>query len=107
MALEASTVKSKELYRLVILQAYKNLEELATFLEGGSNELRLLTCSPLAHRSFLLISDPNLTKIIDSLPIFTQITQFLKCLSDDNPDAAALLTPESSAFINDLLTNGI
>ena len=32
---------------------------------------------------------------------------FLKCLSDDNPDATVLLTPESTEFISDLLTNQI
>jgi hypothetical protein len=39
LSLPSSTQKSKELYRLVILQSYKNLEELATFLEVGSPEL--------------------------------------------------------------------
>lgn len=58
LALESSSQKSKELYKLVILQAYKNLEELATFLEVGSPELKELTVSPLVKKSFMLISDP-------------------------------------------------
>jgi hypothetical protein len=84
LALETSTAKSKELYRLVILQAYKNLEELATFLEAGSSELSELTSSPLVTKSLMLISNPNFTQIIDSMPIYTQIASFLKNLSDDN-----------------------
>ena len=99
LALETSTAKSKELYRLVILQAYKNLEELATFLEAGSSELSELTCSPLVTKSLMLISDPNYSKVLDSLPICTQIASFLKNLSDDNVDCKNLLTPESESFI--------
>ena len=83
----------------MILQAYKNLEELATFLEGSSNELKELTSSQLVKRSLLLISDPLYTKILGSIPISTQIVNFLKNLSDDNKDAKVLLTSELEAFI--------
>ena len=36
LALDSSSQQSKELYRLVIEQAYKNLEDLVSFLEASS-----------------------------------------------------------------------
>ena len=51
LKLEGSSQQSKELYKLVIEQAYKNSEDLVSFLEASS-ELQELTNSNLVKKSF-------------------------------------------------------
>jgi hypothetical protein len=83
LALEASTQQSKELYRLVIEQAFRNLEDLVSFLDASS-ELEELTNSPLVAKSFLLMSDPTYQSLLASTPLMTQISSFFMQLSEDN-----------------------
>ena len=70
LKLEGSSQQSKELYKLVIEQAYKNLEDLVSFLEASS-ELQELTNSNLVKKSFQLMSDPEYQQLLASVNIMT------------------------------------
>ena len=99
LALPASTQQSKELYKLVIEQSFKNLEDLVSFLEASS-ELQELTNSNLVKKSFLLMSDPQYQQLLASVNIMTQISSFFYQLSEDNSFIKA--TPEMKEFIFNL-----
>ena len=101
LMLEESSGASKDLCRLVIEQAYANLEDLVHFLEADGQELKELTCSNLVKKSFLLISTPTFQQAIASVKIMTRISSFFRELSEDNSSIVQLMhqIPDIVTFI--------
>ena len=96
------TEQSKELCKLVIQQAFVNLEDYVHFIEGDSQELQDLTRSQLVKKAFMLVMDPNYQTLLSSVKIMTQISRFFCELSEDNSFIGEATTEEIKAFILNL-----